>query len=100
MRTPDALMQTARSEISGFQGQLTAPEDSGYEEARKVYNSMIDRRPALIATCADAGDVEKVVSLARVRAIYGANYHRLARIKATYDPDNLFRVNQNVQPNA
>jgi hypothetical protein len=57
-------MQTARSEISGFQGQLTGPEDPGYDESRKVYNAMIDRRPGLIATCADADDVAKVVSFA------------------------------------
>jgi FAD/FMN-containing dehydrogenase len=36
----------------------------------------------------------------RVRASYRDNYDRLARIKASYDPDNLFRVNQNIQPEA
>jgi hypothetical protein len=36
----------------------------------------------------------------RVRASYGDNYDRLAQIKAKYDPDNLFQVNQNIQPNA
>ena len=34
----------------------------------------------------------------RVRATYGKNYDRLAAIKAKYDPDNLFRVNQNIKP--
>jgi FAD/FMN-containing dehydrogenase len=63
--TADALMQTARSEMSGFQGRLTDPADADYDETRKVYNAMIERRPGLIATCADSGDVAKVVSLAR-----------------------------------
>jgi FAD/FMN-containing dehydrogenase len=34
----------------------------------------------------------------RVRGMYGANFDRLARIKAQYDPDNVFRVNQNIPP--
>jgi FAD/FMN-containing dehydrogenase len=34
----------------------------------------------------------------RVRATYGANYGRLAEIKGRYDPDNLFRTNQNIPP--
>jgi FAD/FMN-containing dehydrogenase len=34
----------------------------------------------------------------RIREIYGANYSRLARVKAQYDPANLFRANQNILP--
>jgi len=42
---------------AGLRGQLIGPDDPAYEAARKVYNAMIDRRPRLIARCADVGDV-------------------------------------------
>jgi len=63
----NGLAQVARQELSGFGGKLTGPEDPGYEEARAIYNAMIDRRPGLVATVADADDVATVVSFARDR---------------------------------
>jgi hypothetical protein len=35
-----------------FEGQLVTPRDESYETSRRVWNGMIDRRPALIARCA------------------------------------------------
>jgi FAD/FMN-containing dehydrogenase len=46
-------------------GDLILPGDAGYEEARAVYNAMIDRRPAAIARCRDATDVVACVRFAR-----------------------------------
>jgi FAD/FMN-containing dehydrogenase len=46
-------------------GDVFAPGDSGYDEARTVFNSMIDRRPAVIAQCVDETDVVRSVRFAR-----------------------------------
>ena len=43
----DAVSELANA----FSGELLQPTDSGYEEARKVHNGLIDKRPALIARC-------------------------------------------------
>lgn len=48
-------------------GELIRPEDLGYDEARKVWNGAIDRRPAAIARCAEAADVVTSVRFARER---------------------------------
>ena len=54
------------TELAGaFGGQLLQPADLGYEEARKVHNGLVDKRPALIARCAGAADICDAVDLAR-----------------------------------
>jgi FAD/FMN-containing dehydrogenase len=51
----------------GFAGELLAPGDRGYDDARAVWNGAIDRRPALIARCTGAADVVAALRYARVR---------------------------------
>ncbi|MGW3150796.1 FAD-binding oxidoreductase [Streptomyces sp. NPDC001177] len=46
-------------------GEVFAPGDPGYDEARTVFSGMIDLRPAVIAQCADVGDVVRAVRFAR-----------------------------------
>src|ERR1035441_3469216 len=59
-------LQQAIAEFRGqFRGTVLEPEDAGYEEARKVYNGMIDRRPKLIVKCTDAADVMAAVRMAK-----------------------------------
>lgn len=48
-----------------LRGQLIQPNDEGYDDARKVYNGMIDRRPRLIARCSDVADVIAAVNFGR-----------------------------------
>ena len=58
-------MPTADEFKAGLRGQLLSPGDDGYDRARRLWNGMFDRRPALIARCAGAADVIRAVSFAR-----------------------------------
>src|SRR5688500_9450561 len=62
-RGPDARLRDR------FRGALLRPGVEGYEEGRRVWNGAIDRRPALIARCAGADDVQTVLGYARERGL-------------------------------
>ena len=59
---PNATLDEFRAQV---RGDVIAPDDDAYEQARHVYNAMIDRRPAMIARAANVGDVIAAVNLAR-----------------------------------
>jgi hypothetical protein len=48
-----------------LRGEVIGEYDAGYDDARKLYNAMIDKRPRMIARCVDAGDVIAAVGYAR-----------------------------------
>jgi FAD/FMN-containing dehydrogenase len=52
-----------------FRGVLLRPGEEGYDEARRIWNGAIDRRPALIARCAGADDVVEAVRFGREREL-------------------------------
>jgi FAD/FMN-containing dehydrogenase len=69
---------TNRYELHGFKGTLLYPGHDGYDDARKVFNGMIDRRPAVIARCTDSRDVVAAVGLAKAEGlaltVYGGGH--------------------------
>ena len=50
---------------ASLRGELIQPSDEGYDEARSLYNGMIDKRPRLIARCANVADVMTAVHFGR-----------------------------------
>ncbi len=58
----EATVQDFRTSL---RGALIGPDDAGYDEARRVWNGMIDKRPALIARCTGVADVISAVQFAR-----------------------------------
>ena len=71
------------ADVSAFaaslRGDVIGPDDPGYDEARRVWNSMIDKHPALIARCAGTADVVAAVRFARAHhllvAVRGAGHN-------------------------
>ena len=61
MRDQDAI-ETFKASL---RGQLIQPNDEGYDDARTIWNGMIDKRPTLIARCTGAADVIRSVNFAR-----------------------------------
>ena len=61
-RVSDASVRELRDAL---RGELITPGDSAYDEARSVWNGMIDRRPAMIARCTGTHDVIAAVGIAR-----------------------------------
>src|SRR5204863_6264783 len=59
-----SVADAAAELASTFTGQVLKPTDAGYEEARKVHNGLVDKRPALIARCRGVADVADAVNLA------------------------------------
>jgi hypothetical protein len=56
---------TANRAMDRLDGRLLRPGDAGYDEARTVWNAMVDRRPRMIIRCASAGDVVTAAGMAR-----------------------------------
>jgi FAD/FMN-containing dehydrogenase len=65
--TAELSSSTLDSFASRFRGALIREKDDGYDGARRVWNCLIDKRPALIARCSGVADVVEAIDLARQR---------------------------------
>ena len=70
--TVDLPMDAVEAFGARLRGELLMPQSPGYEDARSVWNAMIDRRPALIAQCVGTADVVEAVRFASEHALLNA----------------------------
>jgi FAD/FMN-containing dehydrogenase len=57
---------------TGLREPILRPGDEGYDQARAIWNAMIDRKPAMIVRCHDVGDIQRAVEFAREQGILTA----------------------------
>ena len=85
-----------------IKGRVLTHDDTDYEEARQIWNAMIDRRPAMIVQCADADDVPPAIAFARRNkleiSIRGAGHNIAGNalcddgVVINTDPDSFTRI--------
>src|SRR5690554_4086132 len=80
--TPTAIApdgEAVANFAGSLRGDLITPANPNYDEARTIYNAMIDKRPALIARCANVADVIAAVNFARANdldlAVHGGGHN-------------------------
>ena len=75
-----ALDEAALSSLkAGFRGEVIGRDDPGYDDARRVFNDAVDRRPALVARPVDVADVQTAlrfgIDLGLQIAVRGGGHH-------------------------
>jgi len=65
MTKDSSLSQDVTELAKSFGGQLLQPVDAGYDDARKIHNGLVDKRPALIARCKGTADIVDALNLGR-----------------------------------
>jgi FAD/FMN-containing dehydrogenase len=65
MRSESSISRAVSEIAATFSGQLLRPDEAGYDEARRVHNGMVDKKPALIARCRGVADIVDAINIAR-----------------------------------
>ena len=79
MATEVTLDAATEGLVAGLRGTALRPGDEGYDDARAVWNGLIDRQPALIVQCTGAADVVDAVNFAREQGLAALDQGRRAQ---------------------